>query len=264
MFIKEISKIIKANSNIFDNCENLITRFWNDNLKGKTIHETVPLIKEFLFLVLIEYHSAELRDLINKNRQYKPKYDVIMKPYKPQEYNLLASKEEDTEFTGFNEYLFNTEYGKEEDEQPLGSKPEITVFKDLRKMSKKDGVIKVWGKNFTTSEINGAYLDGNNNLRYSFFDFVVKFENDTFLYIEVKSKADIDKDKTSMLKGAYAEYFTKAQHNLFDRPVVIGVWYVDTDKKETVHQISFYDSVRISKNLNELSVSELMDTISKL
>ncbi|MDR0303658.1 MAG: DEAD/DEAH box helicase family protein [Chitinispirillales bacterium] len=262
IFIKEILKLIRSNQDAFDNCENLFNKFWKDNLKNKKLYADVPLIKEFFYLVLIEKHITNIRNLINKNRQYKPKYEVKSLPYKPPEYVELYSSENHKETLLSQEYLFETEYGGVKNSIPVGqneTSPEVFVFKKLEYMLKGENV-KVWGKNFTSSNVNGAYLDKYNKLCHSYFDFVVKFNNDAFLYIEVKSEHDIDPEKTKTLQGAYEEYFNKS-YNLFDKPVVIGIWKVDTSGGN-IKQKSFYDKAKFSENLDGETPESLIKIIS--
>jgi len=264
IFIKEILKQKKSNQDVFDNCENLFNKFWKDNLKDEKLYRDVPLIKEFFYLILIEKHITDIRDWINKNRPYKPKYKVNPSPYIPSIYCEFYSKEDNEVAITSPEYLFETKYGKASDTQPIGQtsrSPEVIVFNEIQRIAAHIKCIKVWGKNFTSSNVNGAYLDKYKNLRHSYFDFIIKFNNDTFLYIEVKSEQDIDPEKTKTLLGAYEEYFKKEQGSLFDRPVVIGVWKVDTSSKE-ITQTPFYDKTRFSEELRDMSPEELIKTIS--
>ena len=92
-FIKEILRQIMANQAVFDNCENFFYRFWKDYLKDETLYGNIPLIKEFFYLILVNNHVENIYNLINKNRQYKPKYEVKLLPYIPKEYVELSSSE---------------------------------------------------------------------------------------------------------------------------------------------------------------------------
>ena len=150
--------------------------------------------------------------------------------------------------------------------QPLGennSSPEVIVFNKISNIDYDKGNIRVWCKNFTTSNVNGAYLDKYNNLRHSFFDFIVKFKNNVLLYIEVKGEKDINPEKTNMLKGAYQEYFNKSNITIFDKPIVFSIFKVNTEKRIVNHE-SFYDKSIFQKDLNSLSLDELINEISSL
>ena len=262
VFIKEVAKQINANQDTFLNCESLLNKFWKDNLKGEKLYTGVPLIKEFFYLVIIEKHIANISNLINKNRQYKPKYEVKLLPYFPQSYVELYSNENNEETIYSPQYLFDTKYGNKKNTQPIGqnrNSPEAFVFQKLQDIAINKKYVKSWAKNFTTSNVNGAYLDKYNKLCHSFFDFILKFDNDTFLYIEVKSEHDIDPEKTKTLQGAYEEYFERSRE-LFDRPVVIGVWKVNTSTGKII-QTAFYDKGIFKTDLNTLSVDELIEAI---
>ena len=137
------------------------------------------------------------------------------------------------------------------------------MFNKIYDIDYDDECIKVWGKNFTTSNVNSAYLDKYNNLKHSFFDFIIKFKNNALLYIEVKGEKDINPEKTEMLKGAYKEYFEKSNISIFDKPVVISIFKVNTANGNISHD-SFYDGNYFDRNLNLLSVEELIEEISKL
>lgn len=113
-------------------------------------------------------------------------------------------------------------------------------FISQRVKTSDDECIKVWCKNFTTSNVNSAYLDKYNNLKHSFFDFIIKFKNNALLYIEVKGEKDINPEKTAMLKGAHKEYFGKSNITIFDKPVVISIFKVNTTNGNISHE-SFYD-----------------------
>ena len=85
----------------------------------------------------------------------------------------------------------------------MDSDPEKVVFLKIQDFSDETEKIKLWAKNQTTSNIFGSYLDESNNVRKSYFDFILKFNNGFYLYIEVKSDPDINVEKTSLLKNLY-------------------------------------------------------------
>jgi hypothetical protein len=64
-----------------------------------------------------------------------------------------------------------------------------------------------------------------------------------------------------MLKGAYKEYFDKQNISIFDKPVVISIFKVNTTNGNISHE-SFYDKSVFNKDLNSLSVDELIKEIS--
>ena len=130
--------------------------------------------------------------------------------------------------------------GKNEWEQILDSQPEIVVWKKLKGIFMNDNKkIKLWCKNQRTGNIFGEYYDEFQQEHKSYFDFIIKFENGNYLYLEVKGSDDndIDKSKTEMLKRAYEEYFKG--NVLYAKNLVICVVEVE---KENIKKISpFYN-----------------------
>ena len=122
--------------------------------------------------------------------------------------------------------------------------------------------VKLWAKNLTSSNIFGEYLDDINNVRKSFFDFVLKFENGLYLYIEVKGIPDINEEKTKCLEKAYTDYFNNIDKDFFSPKLVICVWKVSDngDIKSTV----YYDRNLIKDDLNVLSANELLKKLSEV
>lgn len=272
LFIREVKIMIAGNPNIFDNCQTLFDKFHKEHYKNELLYSkathprNVSITPSFFYLALIIYHFDSLTNLINKNRGYKPKYQVKLSPYIPNVYaELYNSSSHNNEQKIYSPtYLFDTKYKTETDKQPIGintSSPEVIVFEKLQHIAINKNCIKVWGKNFTTSNVNGAYIDKYNKVHHSFFDYIIKFNNGNFLYIEVKSEQDINPDKTKTLQGAYAEYFQKSTITLFDHPVVICVFKVDS-KHKTITQTPFYDKDQFP-NLQNLTIDELLDIISQ-
>lgn len=265
-FIKIYKRIKEAFLDIFEKCEKIFFDFWKNNYSGVKIYDSYSYTKEMFYITLVQKSKNDIVNLINKNRQYKPKYQVVSKPYDPQTYTEIYTNVSHEEKTKIHSYLFETQLGSRANYQPIGENdksPEVYVFNKIYDIDYDEECIKVWGKNFTTSNVNSAYLDKFNNLRYSFFDFIIKFNNNALLYIEVKGEKDINPDKTSMLRGAYKEYFEKKNVSLFDKPVVISIFKVNTSNGNITHD-SFYNNQYFAKNLNELKVDELIKEISNL
>lgn len=261
-FIKLYNKIVNDNKNIFELCNKSFSNFWNNNYKN-TKFKKYQFTKELFYITLMASYRNDIINLINKNRNYVPKYQVVRSPYDPNNYTEIRNPSDHDMETMFDAYLFNTKYNNSI-AQPIGENersPEVFVFRKIREIDYSNNKIKVWGKNFTTSNVNGAYIDRYNNVRRSFFDYIIKFNNGAFLYIEVKGEKDINKEKTEMLRGAYAEYFDRKQTTLFDVPLVLSIFKVNT-KNGNITQESFYDKRFFSKDLNTLSVEELMEEIS--
>lgn len=264
-FIKLYQRLKFNNADMFEKCEKSFYNFWKTNLSNLNI-SGYPYTKEIFYVTLIQYFKNDIINRINKNKQYKPKYQVVSSPYSPSTYTEIYTNVSHEENTRIHSYLFDTNLNGTDFIQPLGenkSSPEVIVFNKFSDIDYKQGCIKVWGKNFTTSNINGAYIDKYNNLRHSFFDFIVKFNNNVLLYVEVKGEKDINPEKTEMLKGAYKEYFEKNNVSIFDKPVVISIFKVNTSNKQISHE-SFYDDNIFKNDLNLLSVDEMIKEISSL
>ena len=65
--------------------------------------------------------------------------------------------------------------------QPLDSNPERAVFNLIYKFAEDSDKIKIWAKNQPTSTIFGEYIDDVFNVKKSYFDFIIKFKNNTLL-----------------------------------------------------------------------------------
>ncbi len=115
----------------------------------------------------------------------------------------------------------------------------------------------------TSSNVSADYLDENNTVRKSYFDFVIKFKNGAYLYIESKSKKDIDKVKTNRLLNSYSDYFSEREVTLFDYPIFISLWTVDTDNGTITHETS-YDENIYKKNIKGLKIIDMIETIANL
>ncbi len=148
-----------------------------------------------------------------------------------------------------------------ENRQPLDSEPERIVYNQIDSFSDDCDFDVIWAKNQTTSNVSGEYLDENNNVHHSYFDFVMKFENGYFLYIEVKGEEDIDPEKTDLLKKAYENYFATA--NLFTSHLIISIWNVNKTTR-TIRTTTFHDKTAITKDTSTMTADELLKEISNL
>ncbi len=264
-FIKKYQKSRLNNKDFFEKCEKILYGFWKDNLVNVDIYG-YKCIKEFFYLTIVEHFKNDIVNLINKNKQYKPKYQVVSGAYTPQAYTEIYTNVLHEERTRISSYLFDTKFNGRDNFQPIGenkNSPEVYVFNKISDIDYDKECIKVWGKNFTTSNINSAYIDKYNNLKHSYFDFIIKFNNNALLYIEVKGEKDINPEKTEMLKGAYKEYFDKQHTTMFDKPVIISIFKVNTTNGNISHN-SFYDENVFGEDLNNLTIDELFEVISNI
>jgi hypothetical protein len=208
-------------------------------------------------------------DIIKRNSPFNSKYRVVMVPYEPRQYLEVydvLDKEASIDEEDLS-YLFKvTKNNKIKNIQPLDSGSENVVF-DLLKQeiyalnSYLGDKVRVWCKNLNTSSVNADYLDKNHTFHKSYFDFIIKFSNGAFLYIEVKNQLDIDPDKTQLLKESYADYFKKREKTLFDYPLVIAVWTVSG---KFVRHENFYDNSIIKVDLNSLPAQKVIAKLAQL
>lgn len=119
--------------------------------------------------------------------------------------------------------------------------------------------VKLWCKNQRTGNIFGEYYDEFQQEHRSYFDFIIKFNNGNYLYLEVKGSndKDIDKSKTDLLKQAYESYFNN--NTLFANRIVLCVVEVE---KENIKKISpFYDQKQFD---DILETFDLENVVKKL
>ncbi|MCA6071294.1 MAG: DEAD/DEAH box helicase family protein [Endomicrobium sp.] len=262
IFLKEYKRLVNDNKFIYDKINKVSDDFYKQNIKNEKICDnSYNALPEYFYIVLFEKYKTELIAVINKHKQFKPIYKVDFLPYDPKSYSEIYDGDPITERAPKSNYLFDITNG-EKNRQPLDSKPEKVVFNKLYDFAEGNEKVRIWAKNLTSSNISGEYLDDDKSVRRSFFDFVVKFDCGACLYIEVKDKNDINLDKTKQLKVAYANYFEKqGQKSLFEEPLSISVWQVNND---SITHETFYDKNKINKNLNALTVENLLKTISDL
>jgi type III restriction enzyme len=263
IFLKEYKRLISANKSIYDKISKAADSFYRQNIKFEKIcRDLYCILPEYFYTVLFEKHKTELIAIINKHKQFKPIYKVDSLSYEPKVYSEIYYDKPTTERTPVSNYLFDITNGQK-NRQPLDSKPERIVFNKLYDFAERSEKVGIWTKNLVFSKISAEYLDDNNVARRSFFDFIVKFDCGICLYIEVKSKNDINSDKTQQLKNSYADYFDRrGQRNLFEKLIVISVWEV-CDKQDITHK-TFYDKDNIGKDLSRFTAEDLLEILSDL
>ena len=183
-----------------------------------------------LKIILLKFFKKEINDIVQNCIESNIKYQLIMRKLDKSVYQEIVSNETNNHSSINNNYLFNIkENGIDCNEQYLDSHNEFVVFEIIKSfIDFGNKPIKVWTKNQTTGNIYGEYLDENKYFKRSFFDFILKYENDILLYIEVKGNNDIDDNKTNLLRKAYQDYFTKNEKSdLFQQKIVICLAKVD-------------------------------------
>ncbi|KAA6220572.1 hypothetical protein FMM54_08360 [Campylobacter sp. LR185c] len=244
VFLKEYKKLINTNKFLYDNIADSVKEFAKKNKKQS----------EFVMTILLDELRTDLNSLLKQTRKISPKYEIKEESYNPLEYREIYSKEEGEKIN--KEYLFDIK-SKNGNRQILDSKPERIIYDKLFDSE----AIKIWAKNLTTSNIYGEYLDDENSIKRSYFDFIVLFENGVYLYIEVKSnEKDIDSNKTKLLESAYDDYFKNTKETLFEKKLVIMLCRVDSKKN---YSKVFYNEKQFKEDLNKLDFEEQIKAISQ-
>ncbi len=213
---------------------------------------------EMLEIILLEYYTKDFIHIYNKTVDYKYNYKIVDEVINPDKYTEVYSKNDKNHFSTEENYLFDIDANKE-NKQYLDSSNEKIVADGLSVYPD----IKVWAKNQTTGNIFGEYLDEFNEVRKSYFDFIIKFENNTYLYIEVKGSKDIDENKTKLLEKAYSSYFenNNMKYGLFEKRLIVCILKVEKD--EIITPICFYDKNKLNINIDNVSFRELMKNLVK-
>lgn len=264
VFLKELERLQDSKAYLNGSINNVVKSFYESKLKDIKLYGDYNIVfEQYIFLILSNY-SNEMYEIIRRNSPFKPSYKIEMVQYEPEKYIQVYDGQILEEDIEHDKYLFKLK--KNDDStfyQPLDSHSEEVALSKLRlELYALGEKVKLWCKNLTSSNINGEYFDKNHNFKRSFFDFVVKFSNESFLYIEVKSENDIDPEKTQNLREAYEDYFSNKQYTLFDKPIVICIWKVSPNGR--ISQEVFYDSKLISEDLNVKTYKELIKTLGNL
>lgn len=265
LYLKEYNFIIAANHREYSKVKEAIKISYETIFKDILLYENMKInIEQLTHIVLMEYKET-IRNLINSNTNVIPKYEVKLEQYNPRDYIEIKYEEIKNKSTpgDLNKYLMEIfKNGEVDNVQPLDSMPEVIVFKKLRNLVEtEDSNIKIWSRNFVNSNINAEYFDEFRTLRKSYFDFVIKFNNGLYWYIEVKSKKDIDINKTKILRDAYSDYFKDRNYNLFDVPIILSLCIVNTENNKLEVE-SFYDKTLLDFDLNTSIFDEIMKKIS--
>ena len=256
IFLRDYNRFINANKKLYNLIKNKVEVFAKE----------IDISKEFVFTVLLKTFKADILNIVSKTKTYLPKYKIVEQVYDPRSYTQIFndSPEQDERVPKYG-YLFDVFNNDElkSNRQPLDSTPERIVYNKIYDFAEYTNSIKLWAKNQTSSNIFGEYLDDDNNIRHSYFDFIIKFKNGFYLYIEVKSKNDINAEKTKQLEKAYKDYFENMEKDLFAPKLAISVWKVDKGTSKIVAD-TFYDKRTIKEDLAKVPIKTLLDKLSKL
>lgn len=256
IFLRDYNRFINANKKLYDLIKNKVEIFAKE----------IDISKEFVFTVLLKTFKTDILNIVSKTKTYIPKYKIVEQVYDPRSYTqIFSDNPEQEERVSRRDYLFDifNEDEQRNNRQPLDSTPERIVYNRIYDFAEDTNSIKLWAKNQISSNIFGEYLDDDNNIRHSYFDFIIKFNNGFYLYIEVKSRNDINAEKTKQLEKAYKDYFENAEKDLFAPKLAISVWKVDNATSKILAD-TFYDKRTIKENLAEMPIRTLLDKLSKL
>lgn len=257
IFLRDYKRFITANKQLYDLIKPITDIFCDKH----------NIQKEFLTTILLDKHKKDILNIISKTRTKKPKYKITEQPYDPISYREIYGKDQEKKKISKRDYLFgiNEDDLLNSNQQPLDSTPEAVVFNLIQNYTEDCDGIHLWAKNLTSSNIFGEYLDDMLNVKKSYFDFILKFNNGYYLYIEVKGIPDINADKTELLKNAYKDYFDKRIDDLFSPKLAIAVWEVNTaNNNYSIKSTVYYDNQAISDDLNKLSAEQLLGKLANL
>ncbi len=268
-FLKIHHRLLDARNNLYVLTKGAISKSFDNLFSGEKLYDDTKLDIRHLEYVIFHKHNKELNEIVQKNTPFKPQYRIESTKYIPSSFIEIHEKiQNEGDLDDDNVYLFDIKKnGNVVFNQPLDSNAEKVVFNKLKSIvmalsmfDSDNPPVKVWCKNYVGSSINGEYLDKNNFVHKSHFDFILSFKNGAFLYIEVKDMNDIDDEKTDLLINAYDEYFKFSPASL-DIPLFISLWKVNGSSVS--HQTFYYQKL-CSKDLNSLNVNQLINEISNL
>lgn len=266
-FLKILRRLIESKNNVYSACEDGIKKGFIDYFEKKEIYSGQKVKFEHLVFVILHKYTNNLQEIIRKCSPFTSNYELVMTKYDPSKFVEVFDKVEKEGRIDADDdtYLFDvTKNNSENNKQPLDSGSEKIVFDELKKnifginefLGKQ---IVSWGKNHVDSSVNSDYLDKNHSFHKSYFDYILKFANGCYLYIEVKNKTDIDPEKTQTLREAYNDYFTKGFPNALNIPLIISLWVVEGTR---IYTESFYDKTLFSKDLTALAPKDLLKAIA--
>ncbi|MBR1428938.1 MAG: DEAD/DEAH box helicase family protein [Rickettsiales bacterium] len=245
-------KVLKAKLNNLSAGEKLFI----DSIKARNNCE---IKYESLLLVLLTNYLNDIRKIYSKSLPQKVEYEFKEEVVKPDVYTQICDENKDKDEKEIdNKYMFEIKKnGQKELEQILDSPNEAIVWKKLKGIFMNDNKkIKLWCKNQRTGNVYGEYYDEFQQEHRSYFDFVIKFNNGNYLYLEVKGSddKDIDRSKTEMLKRAYEEYFKG--NVLYAKNLVICV--VEVEEKNIKKISPFYNQKQFDDKLEKLGLETVV------
>lgn len=268
LVLKELHFLVKKNQILFSNLKTTLDRFYMDVFRSEELGNGLSTRIEYLYFAVLEFYLDDIKSIIRKNNHFVPNYDVDFSQYRPKQYVEVYSRDEsllEGDIFDMSKYLFKIKKnGEEWEKQPLDSNAEEKFVNFLNSVIAKFGdCIKIWCKNSTSSNVNGEYINKSYNVSYSYFDFIIKFNNGVNLYIEVKSENDIDIVKTEKLKEAYREYFRRPfkSSTIDDSRLVICVATMPVNRNKPIIE-TFYDKSIFREISEGLQFEELIQKLA--
>ena len=266
IFLKTLRRLIESKNQIFNLIKDSIEEGYKLYFANETIYGLINVKIEHLQYILLHKYLSKINEIIKKNSPFNCNYNLLVTNFIPESfievYDNIQAKGiiENTD----NSYLFDIHLNnKDSNIQPLDSTPEQFVFNYLKQeiygINYLGEKVKIWCKNYAASSVSSDYLDDNHKFHKSYFDFIIKFSNGIYLYIEVKNKNDINAEKTELLKKSYDDYFNGNMTNMFNIPIVISLWTVD---ESNVYCDTYYDEKIINHDLKTKTYRELLKTIA--
>lgn len=268
VFLKLLRRLIDSKNDIYQLCKEGINGAYLSSFKNVEIYKGQTIKMEHLLFIVFHKYTKALQNIIKKCSPFTSAYRVTMTQYEPKQFiEIYSSIDKEGEVDSSDKtYMFNVvKNNKINDLIPLDSGSEKIVFDLLKTYIPVinefiDNSIEVWCKNHVDSTVNSDYMDEAHAFHKSYFDFILKFSNGVYLYIEVKNKTDIDADKTQLLKDSYEDYFKSKMVNLYNVPIVLSVWTVEGS---SIYTDTYFDSALFKDDLKNLGPKDLIKTIAK-
>lgn len=271
IFLKILNRLKNTKKLIYNICKSVIQKSYIEYFSDQNIYENIKLKIEHLEYIMLSRHSNDINKMLNNKINTEIDYKLDLSVYKPDKFVEFSESGRNEISFSDDYYMFNickNNVKNVNDIQPLDSNTERYVFEVLKQdiygiNQYLGNKIKVWFKNKPDSSIFAQYLDEDNNIKSSFFDFIVQFSNGINLFIEVKNTEDIDPKKTAILKKSYEYIFNKHLDNFTSTPVVLCLWEVNT-QTNMIYTNSYYDKELIKADLKNKTAQDILRILAML
>lgn len=255
-------KLIKAR---YDNLDGMQRQAIDEALNNYTeIDELKNVKKETIKIILLACFSSHIRKIAKIAAEHSISYKITEEKISPDAYCSILAESATKYGTTDNNYFFEIKKnGQNTANQPLDSDNETIVYDKIHDfIEENSNNVKVWAKNQRSGNICGVYLGHDNGIHKNYFDFIIKYSNGIFLYVEVKGEQDINPEKTECLKFSYRKYFENksSQTYLSEKAVIICLAKVNKNRQITTEL--FYDKEKIKLNLAGMPFSKLLKALA--